>query len=154
MSKVLLAPLSRSTTRGNGEAVEVESEALSLEGTESARGKFVLWVRGRGVWVGFRVGDRSGDTRSVLTMGFEVVTRLAKRRGRRMIVSRVSMCEPGRATGGTGKGDCSSSHGDVGVWAASQTLCFRQVCARIARSPGSWVQLIGNLQAVGGMRSR
>lgn len=32
-----------------------------------------------------------------------------------MIVSRVSMCEPGRATGGTGKGDCSSSHGDAGV---------------------------------------
>lgn len=47
MGKVLLAPLSGSTTRGNGEAVEVESEALSLEGTESARGKFVLWVRRR-----------------------------------------------------------------------------------------------------------
>ncbi|KAI6103893.1 hypothetical protein EDD16DRAFT_1524979 [Pisolithus croceorrhizus] len=90
-------------------AVEVESEALSLESTEGARGEFVLWVGRRGVWVGFWVGDGDGDTRAVVAMGFEVV-RWAEWGGGRA-VSRVRMCEPGGATGRTGKRDCSSSHG-------------------------------------------
>ncbi|KAI6110505.1 hypothetical protein EV401DRAFT_2199404 [Pisolithus croceorrhizus] len=109
MGDVFLAFLFGSATMGNREAVEVESEALSLESTEGARGEFVLWVGRRGVWVGFWVGDGDGDTRAVVAMGFEVV-RWAEWGGGRA-VSRVRMCEPGGATGRTGKRDCSSSHG-------------------------------------------
>lgn len=53
-----------------------------------------------------------GDASAVVTMVFEDV-RMAEGRGR-WVVSRVSMCEPGRATGRTGKRDCSSSHGREG----------------------------------------